>query len=328
MPLQPNPPAAHYDELLTHFSIAFMQDDSTYIADRVLTPLYVDKYKGDIRTIAKNTRYRTGMRPRAPRTASPIIGRAVGLMGYQTEPYSVADEVDAREEAMAVGNYMPLQEAQENVTSDYMMFKEKRFAEFIFDESNWTAVPAGAIGTKWDQSGSSPVTDISELCLYLRRVSGGHMPNTIVTTPEVHEVLKFHDEVQEWRAGREASGAKRKASHADLAELFEVANYLELGAVQDTSEDQEPNDSPDFSWIQHDGFWLGYVHPQALTGKANTAGCRVIWTGSDATEGDMDHRISSFYKPETKSTIVELECEFQNLAISPDLAVCKVDVIG
>lgn len=326
MPWQPSANEAHYDELMTSFSLAYEQDQEVYIADKVLTPMPVDRYTGHIRTIAKNTYFRSGMEPRADGTESAGIGRKIDRVRYETENFAVHDDVTEREIAKAAEPYQPMIEAQESVTDSYMIYKEEMASEFLFTTSNWTPLSTAVAGfTKWTASGSTPIEDMLDICMYVRRKTGKR-PNTVVVAPEVHKVLRLHEDVQKWAMRLDAGGAQKLVSHMHMAELFEVMNYYEIGAVHDTENDGEPGEGA-LDFIREDGLWVGYVHPGPMTGKANTAGARVRWTGSDATEGDMDHRINTFYLPETKVTRVEIEAEWQFLALAPDLAVCGEDVI-
>lgn len=278
---------AHVDRALTNMSVAYMQDESAYIADKVF-PIVPVKRQSDIYYI-----YDTGdflrdeaqERGRIAESAGGDYDLSTGV--YHCKKHAFHKDVAPEDRV----NYdEPLdadKDAQLFVSQKMMIRREMEWASNFFAPNIWTrevagnAAPAGNQTLYWNRDTSDPISDISNESILMASRTG-YRPNTLVLSPYVFNALKNHFDILD-RIKYTETGI---VTNALLASLFEVDNvYVAWGVVN--SANKGANDDIDF--IMGKSALLCYSNPNPSL-RTPSAGYIFAWTGLEGA-GAYGNRI-------------------------------------
>lgn len=274
----PTKTQAHIDRALTNMSVAYMQDESAFIADKVFPIIPVKKQSDVYFVYNKGDFYRDEAKVRGG--ASESVGGEYGVEAsdpYYCKVYAFHKDVTEQDRA----NYdEPLnadQDATDFVTQKMMIRREVQWASKYFIGGIWgtniagvDAAPGANEAIKFNLSTSNPIKVISEQSVIVAGKTG-FKPNTIVMSPAVFMSLKNHEDVLD----RIKYTQKGIVTSDLLATLFEVDNvYVAWGVVNSAS--QGATDSVDFIMGKH--LLLCYVNPKPAL-KKPSAGYVFTWTG-------------------------------------------------
>ena len=268
---------AHVDRALTNMSVAYMQDASNYIADKVF-PIIPVKRQSDLYYI-----YNTGDFLRDEARARGAISESAGgdydlsTDVFYCKKYAFHKDVSPEERV----NYdEPLdadKDAQLFVTQKMLLRREMEWATRFFAPGVWTSQIEGVANNPgpnqtifWDLGTSNPIKDITEASV---AVAGrtGFRPNTLVLSPFVFNALKNHFDVLD-RVKYTETGI---VTTSLLASLFEVDNvYVSWSVVNNAV--KGAND--DISFIAGKHALLCYSNPNPSL-RTPSAGYIFAWTG-------------------------------------------------
>lgn len=280
---------AHIDRALTNVSVAYLQDASAFIADRVFPIVPVKRQSDVFYTYNKGDFMRDEAQVRGAGTES-----AGGDYGVEAaDPYYCrkhAFHKDITEEERA--NYdEPLNadtDATDFVSQKMLIRREMEWASKFFTTGVWgtevTGVATGATEgqtIQWDQLTSNPIKDITDAAVKMASETG-FKPNTLVLSPYAFNALKNHEDILD-----RIKYTQKGIVTADLlATLFEVENvYVAWGVVNSAAKGAE--DSVDF--IMGKGALLCYSAPRPALRKPS-AGYIFAWTGLEGS-GAYGNRI-------------------------------------
>lgn len=267
---------AHIDRALTNMSVAYMQDASAYVADRVF-PIVPVKRQSDVFYV-----YDTGdfLRDEA-RVRGAISESAGGDYDLTTDVYHCkkhAFHKDVSPEERV--NYdEPLdadKDAQLFVSQKMLIRREMEWATKFFKTGVWSREIEGASAVSsgkvvyWDADTSDPIKDISEEAVRMAGVTG-YRPNTLVLSPHVFNALKNHFDVLD-RVKYTETGI---VTTSLLASLFEVENVYVAWAVVNAG---AKGDTDDVGFIMGKNALLCYSNPNPSL-RSPSAGYIFSWTG-------------------------------------------------
>lgn len=269
---------AHIDRALTNMSVAYMQDEANFVADKVFPRIPVKKQSDVYFVYNKGDFFRDEARVRAGAAES-----AGGEYGVQTDtPYYCkvhAFHKDVTEQDRQ--NYDdPLdadQDASDFVSQKMLIRRERIWAEKYFTTGVWTteitgvaSAPSATQAIKFNLDTSDPIGVITNQAVIMAGKTG-YKPNTFVMSPFVFYALKNHPDVLD-----RIKYTQKGIVTADLlATLFEVENvYVTWGVVNTAN--QGANDAIDFIMGKH--ALLCYVNPKPAL-KKPSAGYIFTWTG-------------------------------------------------
>jgi hypothetical protein len=129
---QPTRGDVHVNRPLTNISVAFLQDQSRFIADKVFPSVPVMKKSDLYFTYPKEQWFRTDAQKRAPSTESAGSGYGITTASYSCEPYALHKDVDDQIRANADSPINLDAEATEFVTRQLMLKREKDWATAFF----------------------------------------------------------------------------------------------------------------------------------------------------------------------------------------------------
>ena len=165
---QPNINSVHVDAILTNISVAYLQNQDNFIADKVFPVIPVDKKSDKYFTYTKNDWFRDEAQRRAPGTESAGGGYNLSTGTYSADVWAFHKDVDDQTVANADAPLNPLREATEFVTRRLMLRRELQWVSDFFGTGVWADDVTGVAGApssgqtkQWsDYTSSDPISDI------------------------------------------------------------------------------------------------------------------------------------------------------------------------
>lgn len=280
---------AHIDRALTNISVAYIQDASSFIADKVF-PIVPVKRQSDLYYVYNRGDFmRDEARERAQSTES-----AGGDYGVEaSDPYFCrkhAFHKDVAPEERA--NYDEPLDADKDasifVSQKMLIRREMAWASKFFLPSVWgrdiTGVPSTP-GTdqaiQWNLPTSTPIEDITNASVKMASETS-YRPNTLVLSPFAFNALKQHYDILD----RIKYTQKGIVTTDLLATLFEVDNVYVAWSVVNSG---TKNAADDIDFIFGKNALLCYSAPAPAL-RAPSAGYIFAWTGLEGT-GSFANRI-------------------------------------
>ena len=241
MPLL-TPSSVHIDQPLSNLTLAYVQEQSTFIADKVFPTVGVQRQSDKYYIYDRANMNRSGdVKKLAPRTEVNRIGMAISNSSYFADVYGLGMDFDeqtlANEDAM-----LEIRSAgAETLTNRLLIHREKAFADTFFKTGVWTTEVSGAAsgaGTPvyWnDYTNSTPISDVTAGARGMQLVSGGFKPNTMVVGKEVRDILVNHPDILARLNGGSTINNPALITDGKLAEIFGMENFLVMEAVENTA---------------------------------------------------------------------------------------------
>lgn len=314
---QPHINSVHVDAILTNISVAYLQRQDNFIADKVFPIVPVDKKSDKFFKYTKNDWFRDEAQRRADGTESAGSGYSLTTDNYSADVWAFHKDVGDQTLANADAPLNPLREAAEFVTHRLLLRRELQFVSDFFTTGVWGTDATGVAGTpstgefkQWsDYTNSDPINDIEgakEDILSTTGLEG----NTLVLGYSVFRQLKNHPDIVD----RIKYTSSETITPDLLARLFEVDRVLVAKAVKATNK-EGASEAYDFAYGK--AALLCHVAPSAglLT---PSAGYTFAWTG---VSGGLGATIgtSQFRLEHLKAERVEGEVAFDNKVIGADL---------
>ena len=193
------PSQVHLDQPLTNLTLAYLQDESNFIAGKVFPMVDVDKQSNKYYIYDRANFNRSGERKAlAPRTRPERVGMSVSNSNYFADVYGLATDFDeqtlANEDAA-----LDIRSAGASMLMHNMLIdREKDWVTNFFSTGVWTTewdgdTNASATGTDvvhWDDyTNSTPIVDVTNARRTMQLASGGFKPNTMVVGKAVRDSL-------------------------------------------------------------------------------------------------------------------------------------------
>jgi hypothetical protein len=280
---------AHIDRAMTNVSVAYLQDASSFIADKVF-PIVKVKRQSDVFYIYNKGDF---MRDEAQLRsgASESAGGDYGVEAsdpYYCRKHSFHKDVTPEERA----NYdEPLNadtDATEFVSQKMLIRREMAWASAYFKAGIWgkeiTGTEAGTGDNEtvqWSSATSNPIKDVTDAGVAMAGETG-FKPNVLVLSPYAFNALKNHEDILD----RIKYTQKGIVTTDLLATLFEVDKVLVAWAVVNSAA-RGAADSVDFIMGKH--ALLCYANPTPALRKPS-AGYIFAWTGLEGS-GAYGNRI-------------------------------------
>ena len=267
---------AHVDRALTNMSVAYLQDATNYVADKVF-PIVPVKRQADLYYI-----YNTGDFLRDEAQARGAISESAGgdydlsTDTYYCKKYAFHKDVSPEERV----NYdEPLdadKDAQIFVSQKMLIRREMEWASKFFKSGVWSKEISGAAAVNtgkvvyWNNEASTPIQDITNEAVAMAAKTG-FRPNTLVLSPHVFNALKNHYDVLD-RVKYTETGI---VTTSLLASLFEVDKVYVAWAVVNAG---AKGASDDVGFIMGKNALLCYSNPNPSL-RTPSAGYIFAWTG-------------------------------------------------
>ena len=233
MPLL-TPSNVHIDQPLSNLTLAYVQEQTNFIADKVFPTVGVQKQSDKYYIYDRANMNRAGdVQKLAPRTEVNRIGQSISNDSYFADVYGLGMDFDeqtlANEDAV-----LDIRSAgATTLVNRLLIHREEQFAASFFAASIWgtDATPSNL----WsDYTNSTPIRDVTTARRTMQLKSGGFKPNTMVIGKEVRDILINHPDILARLNGGATVTNTALITDAKLAEIFEVENFYVMEAVKNT----------------------------------------------------------------------------------------------
>ena len=237
------PSQVHVDVPLTNLTVAYLQETSGFIADRVFPNVPVSKQTDKYYIYNREDFNRSGnVKTLAPRTRPERVGMSLSQDSYAIEVRALATDFDFQTLANE-DTALDIRAAQSRMLTMQMMIdREKRWADTYFSAGIWATEYEGVSGgpnagevRQWDDYvNSNPIIDVTNAKRAAQLASGGFRPNIMVVTRDVRDVLVNHPDILSRLNGGATVTDTALVTDAKLAEILEVSQFLVSDAIENT----------------------------------------------------------------------------------------------
>ena len=321
----PTPSDVHVDEVLTTFSIAYLQGASAFVAGRVFPTIYVKRQSNKYAKFTKGDFHRDGMKKRAPGTESAGGGWTINTdNSYFCDVYAAHKDIDDQTRANA-DSWAALDRAtSEYLTQLRLIRQEKDWTATYFTTGVWandvsvvTSNPvAGTSVLKWSDEGSTPIEDVR----YWKRSvqqSTGVRPNILTLGRAVIDSLMDHPDIIDRLKYGQTAGAPAQADLNKLAQLFELDEINVMDAIENAA---EPGQTASMAFIGGNHGLLTYRPPGPPQLMSLMSGATFVWSEYAGSQGS-GQTISTFRMQQLKADRFEIEANWDQKAVCTDLGV-------
>lgn len=308
---QPTPSDVHVDAILTNISVAYIQDQNYFIANKVFPSIPVEKQSDKYFKYTKGDWFRDEAAVRAPATQSVGSGYTLSTDTYSTLVYAFHKDVDDQVRANSDNPLNPDRDATTFVTQRMLLRQEIDWTSKFFTTGIWSTDKTGGVDfTQWSNyAASDPITDI-ENGKATMWASTGFLPNTLVLGYDAFRQLKNHPDIVD----------RIKYTTADvvtediLARYFGVDNVYVSRAIKNSGAEGAADS---FTAVAGKNAALFYVAPQAGV-LSPTAGYNFTWRGVSDGMG-QNIGITRFRMPELRADRIEAQMAWDNKVVATDL---------
>jgi len=245
MPLL-TPSQVHIDQPLTNLTLAYVQEQTNFIADKVFPLVGVERQSDKYYIYDRDNMNRAGdVKKLAPRTEVNRIGMSISNDAYFADVYGLGMDFDEQTLANEDAALDIRSAGSTTLMNRLMIHRENQFATTFFTSGVWGTDWAGVADgdndtaaevTNWDDyTNSTPIQDVTRLSRTIQLKSGGFRPNTMVVGKEVRDALINNPDILERLNGGATVTNTAMVTNAKLAEIFEVENFYVMEAVENDS---------------------------------------------------------------------------------------------
>ena len=311
---QPTVYDVHVDRPLTNISVAYIQEQSHFVATKVFPMLAVDKKSDQYYTYTQADWFRDEARPRADSTESAGSGYNVSQDAYSCNVYAIRKDVGDQVVANSDNPLNPFADATRFVTQKMLLKQEAEWVADYFTTSKWaTDKTGGTHFTQWSNYATSdPISDIEagkETILN----NTGFLPNALVMGYQTFRILKHHPEIVD-RMKYTTPVVNSTVSEMLLAAMFGVANVYVARGVKNAAVE---NATDNYSFFHGKHALLCYVEPRASL-LTPTAGYTFMWRGvSDGLGANVG--ITRFRMDHLRAERIEAQMAWDNKLVGSQL---------
>lgn len=327
---QPTRSDVHVNRPLTNISIAFMQDEAGFIADRVFPNIPVAKQSDRYFTYDRGYFNRDQMEQRAPSTESAGVNYTIdSTPTYFCNVWALHKDIDDQVRSNADSPIQLDTEATRLLTHQFLIRRERLWAANYFVTSAWTSEISGVANSspgasefeRWDRAGSDPIEKIRRGKRVVQELTG-FRPNKLTLGRPVFDALLDHPDIV-GRLDRGQTTGPAIVQREALAALFELDEVLVMDAIYNSAQEGASNSH---SFIGGKNALLTYspASPGLMT---PSAGYTFSWTGYLAAN-NAGSRIMRFRMDHLKSDRIEIEAAFDLKKIAADLGYFFLDAVS
>jgi len=234
MPLL-TPSSVHLDQPLTNLTLAFAQDQSNFVADKVFPVVGVERQSDKFYIYDRDNMNRTGdVKALAPRTEVNRIGMSISNSSYYADVFGLGMDFDQQTLANEDAALDIRSAGAQTLATRLMIHREEQFATNFFSAGIWGSQTTPA--NLWsDYTNSTPIQDVTTARRTMQLKSGGFKPNTMVVGKEVRDILINHPKILARLNGGSTVSNTALITDAKLAEIFEVESFYVMEAVKNDS---------------------------------------------------------------------------------------------
>lgn len=319
--MQPTPGDAHVNQPLTNLSVAHVQAETGFIADKVFPTVPVSKKSDVYYSYDRGYFNRDEMKQRAPGTEAAGSGYSVDATNSYTclrygFKHDIPDELRTNADS-------PLQldkEAMVLVTQKALIKREKLWVSKFFTTGKWgtdlagvAAAPGAGQFLQFNDAASTPIELVRARKTAMLEDTGV-LANTLVLGQRVWDAIVDHPDFVDRIKYGQTPGGPAIISMQAVAALFEVERILVMRAIENTAAEGAANAH---SFIGGKHMLLCYAAPSPGL-MTPSAGYTFSWTGFLGASG-IGHRIRKYRVETLESDRVEVDMYLDQKVISSAL---------
>jgi hypothetical protein len=314
----PTPGDMHVNTPLTNVSVAFIQSQTSFVADSVFPSINVAQQSNLYYRYSRADWNRAEAQVRAPGTESAGGGWNVSTDSYFADVWAVHKDIADQDYANADAQFNLDAEAAQWVTQQMLLRRDMLWVQEFMTASKWTgdqtgvsASPTGPQFLQWNDANSDPIANIRSQAIAVTERGGGFRPNVLVLGPRAYEALVNHPDIIE----RIKYSERGIVGNDLLAALFGVERVVVPWTVRDTAT-EGATEANSFAFGK--AALLVFAAPNAGL-RTPSAGYTFNWSGLLGASDGV--RIKRFELPALASTRIEGEIAVDMKIVAPELGV-------
>lgn len=315
----------HVNGVLTNFSVAYLQQPSAFIADRVFQEVPVSK-RSDLYPIwtRKGTNI-VAMQKRAPGTKVVQIEQNVSTHPYYLDVYALGATIFDQDRDNA-DDWCDLELARTELLSrQALLLKEYMFARDYFATGKWGIDYTGVEGTPsthqfryWDDDISTPKQDIETAKLEMLEATG-YKPNAMVLGIEAWNKLQNNPSIIDLlKYGGQVSGNLAVVTLEMITALFGLKEILISEAIYDSATANPVTETNGFVLGKHG---LLFYKPERPSLYSPAAGYTLYWNKSNYRGSVNGFRMKKYRDETIESDVLELQGAFTQEQVCSDMGI-------
>ena len=333
----PNPTQSdvHINSPLTNISVAYIQSEDTYVADKVFPRVPVQKQSDLYWKYHKSEWRRQDVEKRAPSTESPGVGWNVTTDQYFCNVYAVHKDIDDQLRANADSAFNLDRDATKFITNQMLLKRDQDWTQTFFTGGVWDheiegvdTSPSSGETLQWNEGGSDPISDVTEGVINLREDTG-YAPNFLVMSPRVLHALRHHEDILD----RIKYTQRGLVTEDLLSSLFGVEKILITWASESVPNDaprhQDPNAqdaAAEYQFISGKHALLVYSNPSPSL-MTPSGGYTFTWNGY-LGGNDRGIKIKRFRQEHIASDRIEAEMTYDMKVVATDVGHFWRDIVA
>lgn len=309
----PNPTRnqIHVDGLLTNVSVAYLQNQNNFVADRVFPTVNVSKQSDKYAVYDRGDLLRDEMQPRAPATESAGAEFNISQDTYFCDKFALHKDI-ADEDRVNADSPISLERDTANfLTHKALIHRENKFANTYFTTGVWGSDVTPA--TLWSDGASDPIEDIRAEILNMH-LATGYSPNKLLLGAEVFNVLIDHPDIVD-RVKYGTKDSLATVGVPELAALLGLEEVLVLKAVRNSA-NKGQTEATDAIFGKKNALLLHAPRTAGL--YTPTAGYTFEWTGLLGSPA-RGTRIKRFRMEHLEADRIEIEQAFDQKKVAAEL---------
>ena len=311
------PSQVHLDVPLTNLTVAYAQEASGFIADKVFGTVSVSKQSDKYYKYDREGLRHGDVKVLAPRTEVNRVGMALSTDNYFADVRGLGMDFD--EQTLANEDTMlEIRSQGANVLMEKILIdREVRWADTFFKAGVWGTETTPA--NLWsDYTNSTPIVDVTNARRAMQLKSGGYKPNVMVVGKAVRDILVNHPDILARLNGGATVTNTALITDAKLAEIFEVEQFLVMEAVYNDAAEGLA-DNIDFIGGKH--AMLAYK-PSSMGLRTPASGAIFTWDSIPGVSG-LGITVESFsddaLKRQQIAEMIQVKCSDDMKVIGADL---------
>ena len=283
------PSQVHLDVPLTNLTIAYAQEMTNFVADKVFGTVSVDKQSNKFYKYDREGLRHGDVKLLAPRTEVDRVGMSLSNDNYFAEVRGIGMDFDEQELANE-DTMLEFRSQGANVLMEKVLIdREVRWADTFFKTGVWGTETTPA--NLWsDYRTSTPIVDVTNARREMQLKSGGFRPNKMLISREVMDVLIDHPDIISRISGGATTGSPALLNKEMLARVFAVDEVLVAEGIENTAAEGA---------TESNAFLAGkqvalYYAPTAPGLMVPAAGYNFTWTASELNASGFGTNILSF----------------------------------
>jgi hypothetical protein len=331
----PNPTQSdlHVNQPLTNVSVAWMQDKSTFIADKIFPRVPVQKQSDMYWKYSKSDWRRTDAQKRAPGTETVGSGWKVDTDTYFAQVWGVHKDIDDQIRANADSNWNLDKDSALFVTNQLLLRRDLDWNDKFFKAGVWSKDLTGVASSpnasqflQWNDAASDPIVQFADLQTEFVRQSG-RKANTLVLGAQAITSLKNHPDIID-----RIKYTQRGVVTTDLlASLFDVdkvlVSYATVTDVAERNDMREQDAAASYSFMTNSKSALLCYTPSTPSLMTPAAGYTFTWNGYLAGNS-YGIRMKNFRMEHIAADRIEGEMTYDMKVVAPDMGIFLASAVA